>query len=212
MANGQLLPINQNQALFSILGTTFGGDGRTNFALPDLRGRIAIGAGASAGLQSVTLGETGGTDFQTLTVGELPAHVHAIPNTSSATGIAGGNRPFDNRQAYLGLNFDIAMFGVFPARPLGAGDPTSDSNGSNPVGQGFIDGDQIIDETAAREMIDPVVQQAIRTGKPQASTRCHAAAQIVIGDAFRRPRRQETASSHRPRRLEPRLVHRCGRG
>jgi len=71
--NGQLLPINQNQALFSILGTTFGGDGRVNFALPDMRGRVPIHQG-----QGFIEGQKGGEEFHTLTQSEMPAHIHAL--------------------------------------------------------------------------------------------------------------------------------------
>lgn len=79
LCNGQLLPINQNQALFSLLGTTFGGDGRVNFALPDLRGRVPIHVGSSH-----TLGERGGEQAHTLSIAELPTHTHVL-NASSAT-------------------------------------------------------------------------------------------------------------------------------
>ena len=77
LCNGQLLPINQNQALFALLGTTYGGDGRVTFALPDLRGRspLHVGAGTS-------LGERGGEEAHTLTVGELPGHSHALSASS----------------------------------------------------------------------------------------------------------------------------------
>src|ERR1700748_414907 len=71
LCNGQLLPINQNQALFSLLGTTYGGDGRINFALPDLRGRTAIHEG-----DGFTLGQKGGEQAHTLTMSEMPMHVH----------------------------------------------------------------------------------------------------------------------------------------
>lgn len=77
LCNGQLLPINQNQALFSLLGTTYGGDGRVNFALPDLRGRSPLNAGAGT-----VLGEQGGEQAHTLTLGELPAHSHALSASS----------------------------------------------------------------------------------------------------------------------------------
>src|SRR5438552_14497009 len=71
--NGQLLPINQNQPLFSLLGTTFGGDGRVNFGLPDLRGRTPIHVGSGH-----TLGERGGEEAHTLSIAELPTHTHAV--------------------------------------------------------------------------------------------------------------------------------------
>ncbi|MGJ0486817.1 MAG: phage tail protein [Methylomicrobium sp.] len=80
LCNGQLLPINQNQGLFSLLGTTFGGDGRVNFALPDLRGRVPIHVGSGH-----TLGERGGEQAHTLTIAELPEHTHVL-NASSAVG------------------------------------------------------------------------------------------------------------------------------
>lgn len=78
LCNGQLLPINQNQGLFSLLGTTFGGDGRVNFALPDLRGRIPIHVGAGH-----TLGERGGEQAHTLSIAELPLHAHVLQASSS---------------------------------------------------------------------------------------------------------------------------------
>jgi microcystin-dependent protein len=82
LCNGQLLPINQNQALFSLLGTTFGGDGRVNFALPDLRGRTPIHVGSGH-----TLGERGGEQAHTLSISELPTHTHVL-NASSTAGDA----------------------------------------------------------------------------------------------------------------------------
>ena len=83
--SGQLLPINQNQALFSLLGTTYGGNGQTNFALPDLRGRVPLDFGQGAG-SGYTLGQTGGAETVTLAAQELPPHVHAIdPTTLTAT-------------------------------------------------------------------------------------------------------------------------------
>jgi microcystin-dependent protein len=79
LCNGQLLPINQNQALFSLLGTTFGGDGRVNFALPDLRGRTPIHVGSGH-----TLGERGGEPAHTLSIAELPTHTHVMNGSSNA--------------------------------------------------------------------------------------------------------------------------------
>lgn len=92
LCNGQLLPINQNQALFSLLGTTFGGDGRVNFALPDLRARVPIHVGSGH-----TLGERGGEQAHTLSIAELPEHTHLLQassanaNTPSPTNPAPGN-------------------------------------------------------------------------------------------------------------------------
>jgi microcystin-dependent protein len=144
LCNGQLLPINQNQALFSILGTTYGGDGRVNFALPDLRGRAAMHAG-----NGFTLGERGGEEAHTLTISELPAHVHTpqadpgLPTLTSPAGnlwakqstngyttslaspvamspqsisSAGGSQPHANLPPFGVLNFIIALQGVFPSR------------------------------------------------------------------------------------------------
>jgi microcystin-dependent protein len=87
LANGQLLPINQNQGLFSLLGTTFGGDGRVNFALPDIRSRAQIHVGSGH-----TLGERGGEQAHTLSISELPTHTHS-PNASTTQAAASGNSP-----------------------------------------------------------------------------------------------------------------------
>jgi len=138
--NGQLLPINQNQALFSILGTTYGGDGRVNFALPDLRGRVPVHVGGG-----ISLGERAGEASHTLTISEMAAHTH-FPNANtnaasvgspannfwSATGAyagspdsamnpsqisnIGGSQPHENRSPYLVLNFIIALQGIFPSQ------------------------------------------------------------------------------------------------
>jgi microcystin-dependent protein len=88
LCNGQLLPINQNQPLFALLGTTFGGDGRVNFALPDLRGRTPIHVGSGH-----TLGERGGEQAHTLSIAELPTHTHVASGTSTAATLPtpGGN-------------------------------------------------------------------------------------------------------------------------
>jgi microcystin-dependent protein len=142
LCNGQLLPINQNQALFSLLGTTFGGDGRVNFALPDLRGRVPIHVGSGH-----TLGERGGEPAHTLSIAELPTHTHVVnANTGVATtdnpqnnlparatvdtyGAAaglgamnvgtilntGGSQAHLNLQPFLTLNYCIALQGIFPS-------------------------------------------------------------------------------------------------
>jgi microcystin-dependent protein len=90
LCNGQILSINQNTALFSLLGTTYGGDGITTFALPDLRGRVPISAGQGAGLSNYDLGQTGGSETHALTVSELPAHSHAL---SADTSVGTTERP-----------------------------------------------------------------------------------------------------------------------
>jgi microcystin-dependent protein len=116
--DGQLLPINQNQALYSLLGTTYGGDGRTTFALPDLRGRTPIGPRQGPGLSYRNLGEKGGTETVTLTEAQMPSHNHTLPEpyVSETTGNTGGGQPHDNMQPYLGLNYAIALQGLFPSR------------------------------------------------------------------------------------------------
>jgi microcystin-dependent protein len=98
-AAGQLLPINQNQALFALLGTTYGGDGRTTFALPDLRGRVPIADGAGPGLSNVRLGEQGGREQAQLTANELPSHGHDAStavtihaSNATANSVRPGNR------------------------------------------------------------------------------------------------------------------------
>lgn len=106
-ANGQLLPINQNQALFSLLGTQFGGNGVTNFALPDLRGRVIVGQGSGPGLSTVSIGEAGGAPTKTLAAANLPQHSHGVAagvtlNAASASGASaapGGNVLADGRTA-----------------------------------------------------------------------------------------------------------------
>ena len=142
---GQLLPINQNQALFALLGTTYGGDGKTTFALPDLRGRVALGAGAGATGSSYALGSTGGQETVKLAVGQLPSHSHPVhANSGAATtkepagavpakggayaatknanmgapmlGKTGGGQAHENRQPYLTLNYVIALAGIFPSQ------------------------------------------------------------------------------------------------
>ena len=144
LCDGQLLPINQNQALFSLLGTTYGGDGRVNFALPDLRSRIPIHMG-----DGHTLGERGGENSHTLLIAELPTHEHTV-NATSATATAstpatnlmlaqstpqnlygpasnlvamdsgalantGGSQAHLNQQPFLVISFCIALQGIFPS-------------------------------------------------------------------------------------------------
>lgn len=149
---GQILSIAQNTALFSILGTTYGGNGQTTFALPDLRGRVPVGTGQGPGLPMCDLGEVNGSYSVTLTASNMPVHTHsvsiaattidgdtsnpadAIPANTKAldkeystgasntfmkantTTTAGGSQPFDNRQPYLGMNYIIAIEGIYPSR------------------------------------------------------------------------------------------------
>ncbi|PTX63116.1 microcystin-dependent protein [Kordia periserrulae] len=167
---GQLLAISSHTALFSILGTTYGGDGRTTFALPDLRGRTAIQPGTGPGLSNIKLGQRGGAEYHTLTVSQMPNHSHnvsfsgggvnaavslpavadegtsdeasgnilasgitnlyASPSAADATlapanaaisgsvntMATGGNQSFYIRNPFEGINFIIAMVGVYPSR------------------------------------------------------------------------------------------------
>lgn len=135
--HGQLLAISQNQALFSILGTTYGGDGRTSFALPDLRGRAPIQQGQGPGLSNYRLGQKAGSETVTLTAAQLPAHGHGIniastnseagdPNaifivnsdemSSTNIGSTTGGQSFSIVQPYLAVNYIIALQGTFPSR------------------------------------------------------------------------------------------------
>jgi microcystin-dependent protein len=143
--NGQLLPINQNQALFSLLGTTFGGDGRVNFGLPNLQARVPIHDGGGH-----TLGERGGEQAHTLSIAELPQHLHSVnattagattntpgntmltaqttaanlyaaasalvPMSPAAVSNVGGSQTHLNMQPFLTLNFCIALQGIFPSQ------------------------------------------------------------------------------------------------
>ncbi len=142
--DGSLLPISENDALFTILGTTYGGDGQTTFGLPNLQGRVAVHAG-----NSYTLGQTGGEATHTLTANEMAAHTHlpqgaaaagaqrspqgnvwasgaspafsnGAPNTTmdpQALAAQGGNQPHNNLPPYQVVNFIIALQGIFPSRP-----------------------------------------------------------------------------------------------
>ena len=96
---GQLLPVAQNTALFSILGTTYGGDGRTTFGLPDLRGRVAIHPGTGTGLPTYRLGQKGGTPYVTLTQNQLPTHSHAGGQLNASAGAADTTSPAGNSLA-----------------------------------------------------------------------------------------------------------------
>ena len=140
---GQLLPISENETLFNLIGTTYGGDGQSTFALPDLRGRVPIHQG-----NGHVLAETGGAEQITLTVSQIPAHTHALlgctvsgskaapkagmlasstvitpyaPETPAATmapnaiASTGGSQPHENFQPYLCVDFIISLFGIFPS-------------------------------------------------------------------------------------------------
>jgi len=140
---GQLLPISENETLFNLIGTTYGGDGQSTFALPDLRGRLPLHMG-----NGLILAETGGAEEITLTVNQIPAHSHPLLASSSGGTLAtpvnnilaesvsinlyiqdqtnsnmnvasmstvGGSQPHTNFQPYLCVNFIISLFGIFPS-------------------------------------------------------------------------------------------------
>lgn len=144
LCNGQTLPINQNQALFALLGTMYGGNGQTTFQLPNLRGRVAMHEGSGH-----NLAETGGQEAHTVTLSEMPAHTHLVQGTSvtgtlnsgagnsfgvsqvvvynppaagpttlepSSVTSVGGSQAHENRQPYTVLNFIIALQGIFPSQ------------------------------------------------------------------------------------------------
>lgn len=120
LCNGQLLPINQNQGLFSLLGTTFGGDGRVNFALPDLRSRTPIHVGSGH-----TLGEKGGEQAHTLSISELPTHVHTLNgNSANASGFDPTNMVLAKGAAANGNPINVYT----PPQQLSALSPASVTN------------------------------------------------------------------------------------
>ncbi len=147
--DGQLLAIAENETLFNLIGTTYGGDGQTTFALPDLRGRVPVHVGTGSGLSTYVISQLSGVETVTLTVNQLPQHQHsfnpaasqneqtsnrpdnsypalggyyaATANSASPVGAptlapAGGNQPHSNIQPFLGINFIISLFGVFPSQ------------------------------------------------------------------------------------------------
>ena len=157
LCHGQLLNISDHQALYALIGTYFGGDGRVTFALPDLRGRVAVGMGLSPGLSPIDLGERGGVENVTLDTAQIPAHNHtvavknehgtvALPANQYLAGTfkpgrgteaiesnsyadsqdsilnaqtisnSGGSQGHINMQPYLGINYIIALEGLFPSR------------------------------------------------------------------------------------------------
>lgn len=142
--DGQLLPISENDTLFALIGTTYGGDGQATFGLPDLRGRLPLHQGGG-----FIMGESGGTESVTLTPSQIPAHSHALLGTTDngttaapagnaaaslpevttlaygtdappttlhpqSIGMAGGSQPHSNLQPFLCLSFIISLFGIFP--------------------------------------------------------------------------------------------------
>jgi microcystin-dependent protein len=142
LCDGQLLPINQNQPLFALLGTTYGGDGRVNFALPNLQARTPIHMGSAH-----TLGERGGEQAHTLSISEIPTHLHTAmgsptngntpvgaggvlagalnvygpptaltPLGPTSISMTGGSQAHQNMQPFLVLNFSIALQGIFPSQ------------------------------------------------------------------------------------------------
>ncbi|HEY6927467.1 MAG TPA: tail fiber protein [Steroidobacteraceae bacterium] len=157
LCDGSLLPISQNQALFALLGTMFGGDGKTTFGLPDLRGRSPVGMGHGPNLTAITQGQMAGSESATILPGQMPMHTHAINVAGAATnnldkpsntnnvlgasgggpgsatiwstaltspvalnpaqvGSAGSNQPLPIRNPFTGINFIIALTGIYPTR------------------------------------------------------------------------------------------------
>jgi microcystin-dependent protein len=157
--NGQTMSIAQNTAMFSLLGTTYGGNGQTTFGIPDFRGRVAVGTGTGPGLPSVQLGQVAGTPTVTLLTTNMPAHNHPLTGSVNmqinndtagltddangrrfgafgsvftsanadlvnmaadvstlAVGVNGGSQPFSIMPPYLGMNYIICQFGIFPSR------------------------------------------------------------------------------------------------
>ena len=139
-ADGQLISISSNPLLYDKLGTAYGGDGRTTFALPDLRGRTAIGAGMGTGLSNRRRGQKTGDEQVTLSMINLPSHDHSLPQEPHHTLVTGGNLPHENMQPSLVMNYVIALTGVYPSRsaPLadGPGGGAQAAIGSEPfIGQ-----------------------------------------------------------------------------
>ncbi len=152
LCDGSLLPIAENEALFNLIGTTYGGNGQTTFGLPDMRGRVPVhqNTAATGTLSLRAIGEMGGTEKAALTPSQMPSHNHVLQATaaaaSAANGVAGsltgaaastnfygstpgggalapqaltatgGNQPHNNMAPFLGLNFIISLFGIFPSQ------------------------------------------------------------------------------------------------
>lgn len=134
-AFGASLPIAQNEALFSLLGTTYGGDGRTTFNLPDLRARAAVSAGAGPGLTNRRDGDHYGAESQTLGIVQLPNHSHPLPSGGN-TGNTGNQNSFEIAQPSLPLNYLVALVGTFPSEPAFANGLTDAAEAST-VDQGM---------------------------------------------------------------------------
>lgn len=113
LANGQTLSIAQNTAMFSLVGTYYGGNGQTTFALPDLRGRTIIGTGRGNGLSQRVIGEQDGSAYSTLSIAQMPAHSHGIDVPPGQTGVTGGSQPFGNMQPSLAMTYMIATGGDY---------------------------------------------------------------------------------------------------
>ena len=143
--NGALLPISEYDTLFNLIGTTYGGDGQSTFAVPDLRGRTPVGTGGGS---NYSQGQTVGVETVTLTTNQIPSHTHLMPANSAApnsgqpngmfgsggtltpygsggspsslavasVSLVGGSQPHDNRQPYLALNWIISLFGIYPSQ------------------------------------------------------------------------------------------------
>lgn len=154
--DGQLMSISENDTLFTLIGTTYGGDGQETFGIPDLRGRVPVHQGTGGGV-TYLIGENGGAETVTLTPNQMPIHTHALVSTATPASVgtpsgqsifadmgpggatnvnafvpytgttqvtlaatsvssAGGSQPHGNMQPYLGLNFIISLFGIFPSQ------------------------------------------------------------------------------------------------
>jgi microcystin-dependent protein len=149
LCNGALMPISENETLFNLIGTTYGGDGQSTFALPDLQGRIPVHAGTLSGGSTYVQGQIGGAESVTLSTQQIPSHTHVpiadthggntgdpfnatwaesalllyqqnpsavVPMKTGALSDAGGSQPHDNMPPYLGINFIISLYGIYPSQ------------------------------------------------------------------------------------------------
>lgn len=149
VCNGAIVPISENETLFNLIGTTYGGDGQSTFALPDLRGRVPIHRGQGPGLSNHVIGELGGSETVTLTTANMPAHRHVLMASSvvsngsagragvlaatsavnmygsdvptvqmaaQAVSALGGAQPHENMAPFVGINYIISLFGIFPSQ------------------------------------------------------------------------------------------------